>query len=215
MKIVVLGASGGIGKQVVKQAINRGDSVVAVGRESSDIDDSGADVRRGDLTDQDFLADCFTGADVVISGLGPRMGGLAPWNKPQPRGFVEASARAIVDAAKEAGVSRVMAVSAGGVGESLALMPGFFKLLIKSTSLRHAYPELNAMEQVLLGSGLDVVIARPTGLTDGPVTDAVVEVTALKGQASISRADVAAFLLGKCEGSVETKAPIITVTGAA
>jgi putative NADH-flavin reductase len=60
-----------------------------------------------------------------------------------------------------------------------------------------------------------VCIARPTGLTDGPVTGAVKVVERMAGRATISRADVAAWMLGELEKpAYSNKAPMITVTGA-
>lgn len=216
MRVVVLGASGGCGKHMVSEARRRGHDVVAVGRASSSIDAvEGVEVRRGELTDVAFLTEAFTGADAVLSGLGPRIRGLAPWNKPEIPGFPEKSARAVVEAAKAAGVKRIVVVSAGGAGDSYEAMPGFFRTMIKTTALKHAYRELGAMEQVYLSSGLDVVIARPTGLTDEPATGQAVVVKAFAGRPSIPRADVALWMLDQLEGEPTEIAPMITVTGAA
>jgi hypothetical protein len=94
-------------------------------------------------------------------------------------------------------------------------VPAFFRAFIATTSLRKVYPELERMEEVLFASGLDVCIARPTGLTDGPVTGAVKVVEGMAGRATISRADVAAWMLGELEKpACSGKAPMITVTGA-
>lgn len=201
---------------MLTQAKERGHDVVAVGRASSDIPAvDGVEVKRGDLSDAGFLTEAFAGADAVLSGLGPRIRGLGPWNKPEVAGFPEKSARAVVDAAKRAGIKRLVVVSAGGAGDSYEAMPGFFRTMIKTTALKHAYRELGAMEQVYLKSGLDVVIARPTGLTDEPATGKTVVVTAFAGRPSIPRADVAMWMLDQLEGEPTEIAPMITVTGAA
>jgi hypothetical protein len=95
---------------------------------------------------------------------------------------------------RAAGVARIVAVSAGGVGDSRAVTPVFFRLFVAVTALRHAYAELEVFERVLLESGLDVCLARPGGLSDGPVTGTVGVVERL-GPRPISRADVAAWML--------------------
>lgn len=105
---------------------------------------------------------------------------------------------------------------AGGVGDSEAMVPLAFRLFIKATSIRHAYAELARMEAGLLASGLEVCICRPTGLTDGPLTGKAVLATGFTGRATISRADVAHWMLDQLERpAFDQRTPMITVTGAA
>ena len=216
MNIVILGASGGCGRLLVEQSVARGDSVVAVGRSSSTIEArDGVKVQRGDLGDPLFLAQCFAGADVVISALGHRLAGLAPWHQPQDPAFIDRATKATLQACRQAGVGRVMAISAGGVGPSWAGMPAVFKLFVRGSALKNVYPSLARMEEVLLASGLDVCIPRPSGLTDEPAAGGVRIVTTYKGRAAISRADVASWMLGEAhKPSFEHRTPLITVTGA-
>ena len=101
-----------------------------------------------------------------------------------------AESEQIVAAMKAEGARRILAISAGGVGDSHEKVPAFFRAFIVTTSLRKVYPELERMEEVLFASGLDVCIARPTGLTDGPVTGAVKVVERMAGRATISRASL-------------------------
>lgn len=215
MKLVVMGASGGCGKELVSQGLAAGHSIVAVGRASSEMPTGeGVDERRGDLTDPVFLASAFEGADAVLLAVGFRMGGLGPWNKPKDPTFLLRCADAVVAAATQAGVARLMAISAGGVGESFDDMPGVFKMFIRFSSLKHVYPELAKLEASLLASGLDVCIARPSGLTNGPITREVVMPTSYKGQATISRADVAGWMLEQLATEpFPHRTPLITVTG--
>ena len=217
MKLVVLGASGGCGQQLVELGKAAGHDVVAVVRSQTWQPPAGVSVLRGDLTDEAFLRQAFTGRDAVLSALGLRIGGLAPWNKPEQPDFLARSTPAIVAAMKATGVKRIVAISAGGVGDSRALMPGFFRAMIALTALKTAYAALDQMEQQLLGSGLEVLICRPSGLTDGPVTGQVKVVRGFKGRPTISRADVAAWMLEQVAGpaSWADRTPMLTVTGAA
>jgi len=216
MKLVVLGASGGCGKQLVDQALQRGHQVTAVMRPSSSFTaPTGVRVERGDLTSSEFMRSALKGQDVVLSALGLRVKGLAPWNTPEDPTILTRSTKALVEAMKAEGVRRVVAISAGGVGDSLQLMPGFFKLLIKLTALKTAYAQLHDMEQQLFASGLEVCVPRPTGLTDGPATGKTVVATRFGGRATISRADVAGWMLDQLAlPTFSERAPIITVTGA-
>jgi len=187
----------------------------ALTRHSSDAV-SAVETKRGDLTDAGFLANAFAGHDAVISALGFRLPGIAPWHKPKDPAFLETSARAVINACKQSGIQRVMAISAGGVAESDTLMPAVFRMFIAMSALRHVYPHLAEMEQIYLTSGVaDVCVARPSGLTDGERTGKVHVVTRrMQGRAAISRADVASWMLDQLDLSPQgARAPVITVTG--
>jgi putative NADH-flavin reductase len=216
MKLVVLGASGGCGRLLVTQAAARGHAVTAVARASSRLDVP-ANVRalRGALDDEAFLRDALRGADAVLSALGLRLPGIAPWSRPDDPTFLDRSTPAVVRAMKAEGVRRAVVISAGGVGDSYEAVPGAFKLFIKTSALRHVYPALARMERVWLESDLDVCIARPTGLTDEPATGRAKAVTHVVGRATIPRADVAAWMLDALEAPrSEARTPMLTVTGA-
>lgn len=221
MKIVVLGASGAVGKLVCAQALANGDDVVAVARgqvvvEAEQTPGKGTlRIEQGDLTDVAFLTRVMAGADVVISGLGLRLKGLAPWNRPEVPDFLDRSTTAVVAAMKANGLRRAVVVSSAGIGDSAATTPGFFKVFVALTAMRHVWPALNRMEEAWAGSGLDVTLVRPTGLTDGEKTGTIVEAPKLIGQASIARADVAAFMLAEARRADIRRAVVITTLGAA
>jgi putative NADH-flavin reductase len=215
MRLIVLGASGGCGKALVAQAVERGHAVTAVVREGSAHHvPAGATVKTGSLTDAAFLASAFSGHDVVLSSLGIKLKSIAPWAKPEQADFLTRCTPVIISAMQSAGVRRICAISAGGVGDSNAMVPGFFRALIRFSALGKAYGELEVMERLLLASGLEVCLPRPTGLTDGPLAGGVRVVTQLRGRATISRADVASWMLDQLQTpGFEYRSPMITVTG--
>ncbi len=215
MKIAVLGASGGCGQHLVTLGLQRGHEVTAVVRSASWQAPAGVHVVRGDLTHETFLREAIRGADVVLSALGLRIKGLAPWNKPEQPDFLARSTPALVAAMKAEGIKRIVAISAGGVGDSREKVPGVFRAMIALTALKTAYAELEKMEAQLLASGLDVLIARPSGLTDGPATGQVKVTERYTGRATISRADVAGWMLDQVAlpAFPQQKTPMISVTG--
>lgn len=216
MKIAVLGASGGCGQQLVTLAPQRGHEVTAVVRSATWQPPAGVRVLRGNLTSEGFLREAVRGQDAVLSALGLRLKGLAPWNKPERPDFLVASTSALLGAMKAEGVMRLLAISAGGVGDSREKVPGAFRAMIALTALKRAYAELEKMESALLASGLDVCLCRPSGLTDGPVTGSVKVVQGYTGRATISRADVAAWMLDQLAQPIFTdQTPMISVTGVA
>ncbi|TNE85158.1 MAG: NAD-dependent epimerase/dehydratase family protein [Deltaproteobacteria bacterium] len=215
MKVAVVGASGGVGRELVVQAVAAGHEVVAIGRQTSDLAHAPADgVRRGDVDDEAFLTHAFSGVDVVLVAIGLKLSGLAPWARVEDRTLLRRAGPAIARAAEAAGVSRVIAVSAGGAGDSYGAMPLFFKAFIAMTAMRVAYQELDRFEEALFAGAVDTLCVRPTGLTDAPATGEVVVAERLVGQAQISRADVAGFMLTHLEGPLPSRGPVITVTGA-
>ena len=107
---------------------------------------AGVRVLRGDLTSEGFLREAVRGQDAVLSALGLRLKGLAPWNKPERPDFLVASTSALLAAMKAEGVKRLLAISAGGVGDSREKVPGAFRAMIALTALKRAYAELEKME---------------------------------------------------------------------
>ena len=119
MKLVVLGASGGCGRLLVTQAAARGHTVTAVARASSRLDaPDGVRALRGALDDEGFLREAVRGADAVLSALGLRLPGIAPWSRPEDPDFLDRSTPAVVRAMKAEGVGRAVVISAGGVADS-------------------------------------------------------------------------------------------------
>jgi len=189
MKLLVFGATGGTGRQCVDQALAQGHQVTAFVRQSAALTVQHPDLTiiQGDITDQDAVQRAIPGHDVVISALGTR-GGPA---------VLPEGTRNILEAMASQGVRRSLWVSSFGAGDSLQQMGWLSQTLIVKGLLRKAIEEKNAQEQIIMASGGDWIIARPGGLTDGPLTGTY-RVTGpgdKVGRPSISRADVADFML--------------------
>jgi putative NADH-flavin reductase len=189
MKLVVFGATGGTGQQLVTQALAQGHQVTAFVRrpEAFMIRNPALTVVQGDILDKEVVREAVAGQDVVLSALGTRSG---------PAVLPEGT-RAILEAMKEHGVRRSLWVSSFGAGDSLKQMGWVAQTLIVKGLLRQAIQEKEAQERVIMELGLDWIIARPGGLTDGPLTGQY-RVTGpgdKVGRPAISRADVADFML--------------------
>ena len=189
MKLIIFGATGGTGRQCVDQALAQGHQVTAFVRQPAALAVQHPDLTiiQGDITDQDAVQRAIPGHDVVISALGTR-GGPA---------VLPEGTRNILEAMASHGVRRSLWVSSFGAGDSLQQMGWLSQTLIVKGLLRQAIQEKNAQEQIILASGGDWIIARPGGLTDGPLTGTY-RVTGpgdKVGRPSISRADVADFML--------------------
>src|SRR6476661_8783558 len=101
MKLTVFGATGGIGGEVVRQALSAGHSVTAVVRDAGRFSLNHPDLRVvqvADLTDAAALSPALEGSDAVISGVGPR--------SRKDLTVASSTGRAILAAMSQAGVRR-------------------------------------------------------------------------------------------------------------
>lgn len=210
MKLLVLGGTGGVGRHLVAQALERGHDVVAVVRAGSSLEAPGARVVTGDPSDEGALRAAMDGRDAVVSALGMRRKSPMPWSAILgPLDFNSAAARAIVAAMKPAGVPKVVAVSAAGVGDSEARMNALMRFLVATSSIGVAYRDLAVMERVYAESGLDWCCPRPVALTNGPRTGHVRVVERFGLTLTITRADVASWMLDRAEGPISERLPQI------
>lgn len=193
MRILVLGASGRTGLQVVDQALGHGHDVTALVRDPGGftVEHPRLSVVAGDARDAAAVQSAVEGQDAVISALGSR--GERPVTV-----YSDGIANAIrAMAARD--VRRLVVCSAGGAGGRQNELPLPVRLFMMSPGMKAIYEDLERMEGDVMLSDLDWTIVRPAGLTDGPLTGryrAVPGSVVPKGT-RISRADVAALML-KC-----------------
>jgi putative NADH-flavin reductase len=191
MKLLVLGATGGTGLEIISQAIERGHSLTAFVQAPDPLKRFGDRIAvvRGNLLNSSELQRVLKGHDAVLSGFGPRL----PISKADAT-LLERFAVALTSGMQEAGVGRV-------VVESTAFL--FTDSIIPPTNLfgRLFFPDVvrdaGEMENVFRKSGLDWTMVRPPRLTDQPRTGKyrVLEGRLPRFGFAISRADVADFML--------------------
>lgn len=195
MKVAVVGSTGGTGRQVVIQALERGHEVVALARrpDALDLTHDRLDVRAADVGDPASLARAITGSDAVISALG-----ITGWpGFGEIRLYSEGGAN-LIAALREAGIERFLAVTSGGVEHDDPSFGLFYKWVLRPVFIQRAYDDMVRFEQLVRDSGLTWTIARPTKLTDDPPTPGGYRVSprlAPPGGQVIARSDLAGFLL--------------------
>jgi uncharacterized protein YbjT (DUF2867 family) len=185
MNLVILGATGRTGRLVVEQALAAGQNVTALVRspEKLAIANSNLRVLAGQATDAGDVARAMVGADAVISALGGSGSVIAD------------STRAVVEAAHQTGVKRVVVLSSFLVERDRM---GALTRLITGLAGGSKISDKTAGEQLLRQSDLDWTISYPGPLTDGPATGFVAELpkgTKRRISERISRADVAGWLV--------------------
>jgi len=201
MHLLVLGASGGCGRWLTRLAAEGGHQVTALVRASAAVAAMpGVRVIRGEVLDSAVLATALAGQDAVASCLGLRRDGRSPWAPLRsPPDLTARVTAALVPAMARAGVRRIVAISAGGVAESITRLSMPVRWLIASGNVAVAYRDLAEMERLLSASQLDWLAVRPVTLVDGAPTGRAGAVTRYGLFSTVRRADVAAWMLGALE----------------
>jgi uncharacterized protein YbjT (DUF2867 family) len=195
VKLVVFGATGRVGTQVVKLALEQGHTVTAVVRNPARFTLPSHEalhvVTIPDLADTERVAATVAGSDAVLSGIGPtRLKDVSAASKPT---------RHVLDAMRSAGVERFVAISAMPVGP-VPEGEGFVGRRILYPVIRKVgagiWGDLAVMERDIAATGLKWTVVRPPRLTDKPrgAYQTVIGQNVPNGHAA-SRADVAHAML--------------------
>ena len=202
MKLVVLGATGGTGLQVLSLATRRGHTVTAVVRSPEKLGEFNGHVSaiQGDLLSESQLKNAIQGQDAALSAFGSR----TPESRKEAN-LLRQFAVALTTAMQEANVHRLVVVSTAFLFKDSVIPPThlFGKLFFPVTMA-----DAEEMETIIQSSGLDWTIVRPPRLTDKAATG---KYRVREGHLpslgfTVSRADLASFMVQTVEtGSFSNK----------
>ncbi len=191
MKLFILGATGGIGRHLIRLSLERGHFLTAFVRSPDKISETHERLKviPGDLFKAGEMAGSMKGHDAVLSSFGPN----AMLASTLRRDF----GRALAGAMRESGVRRLELVSSA----LLFREAGFLPDILKATLFRQMLPDMAGMEAEVCQSDLEWTMVRPPRLTDGPLRHSyrIADRSLPKGGFLISRADVAHFMIGEAE----------------
>ena len=208
MKLTVFGASGRVGVEVVRQALDAGHRVAAVIRDRAalDVTHPALDVVRvPGLTDPDALLPALAGSDAVLSGIGPRGRRDGPIAGP--------ATQEILDAMKATGVRRLVAVSAmplGPIPPDDSWLNRRVAVPLLRRFLRAVYADLAVMEDEIRRDAPEWTVVRPPRLVDKPVTGVyriAIGANVSRGT-TISRADTAHAMLALLDNPAAAGQPV-------
>jgi putative NADH-flavin reductase len=197
MKLIVFGATRGVGRNFVEQALEAGHNITAVVRTPAtfELKHNNLQVVKGDVMDFASVEQVFENHDAVISAIG---------SPPSSNDKVRSEGtQNIIRAMEKNGIRRLISVSSLGVGDSKVMLPFLLKYIIVPLFLRKAFADHEIQENYIRQSNLDWTIIRPAGLTNGARTGIYRHGFPLteKGlKSKVSRADVADFMLKHLNG---------------
>jgi putative NADH-flavin reductase len=193
MKVLVLGASGGVGRLVVREAQAAGHTVSAQGRSAERLADLPDPVRRvvADPRDVVALAAAVAGLDAAIYAIGESSLGATT--------LFSDSTRALVEAMLRCGVPRLIAITGVGAGETRGHGGFVYDRIVFPLFTARKYADKNRQEALIRASGLDWTILRPAPFArsagSGPL-EVHETVAADLMLTRITRAEVARFAVG-------------------
>ncbi len=208
MRVLIIGASKGIGLETTRQALDAGHDVRALARSATAIAISNPSLEkmRGNALKTEDVEAALVGVDVVIQTLGVGLGELF-----RPVHLFSDATRVLIQAMKIQGVKRLICVTGFGAGDSRASISCLQRLPFQIVFGR-AYDDKSLQEQLIKESELDWTIARPGVLTSGPRTGhyQILSEASQWRNGIISRADVAEFLVRQIgDQTYIRKAPVL------
>ncbi len=188
MQVAVIGANGGIGRELLSRLADAGHDPIGIVRDESQFDavrDRGGEPRLGDL--EGAFESALEGADAVVFTAGS--GGDTGWDKTL---LIDLwGARRTVDACLEHGIDRYVMISAHNASDPLA----------GGGAIRAYRVAKRCADDYLEWSSLDATILRPTTLTDEAATGSISTEFEYHGgeKEPIARADVAETVVAALE----------------
>jgi len=208
MKVVVFGASGGTGIEIVRQALTGGHLVTAFVRNPAKLglEHPNLSIFQGNAQDAAAMEKALAGQDAVISALGP--------TRPPVPGMMKIAAQNIVAAMKKAGIRRLVSTTGAGVRDPQdqpKLMDHLMKALLTLLA-GEVLKDSAANVEIIRASDLDWTIVRYPRLMDGPHTGTYrVGYIGRDSGSQLSRADGADFVLRElADGKYIHQMPVVS-----
>ncbi len=194
MHLLIIGATRGIGWQLLEQALAAQHSVTALVRRPQSLTQRHELLRvmEGDILDPQAVFRAVAGQEAVCLTIGIGI----TW---RPVTVFSQGTRNVLEAMRQHGVRRLICITGIGAGDSKGHGGFLYDRIFNPLLLKTIYEDKNRQEALIRESDTDWTIVRPSMLTNGPLTGKYRVLTDLRGitAGKISRADVAHFMLGE------------------
>jgi putative NADH-flavin reductase len=205
VNLLIVGATGGTGRQLVSQALERGHRVTALVRKERSMEPRpGLITVLGNVLEPSSLDRAARGQDAVLSALGHKQ-----WFRPTR--ILSEGTRNLVAAMRRHGVRRFVCETALGISDAWWRMGLYYTLFVRPVILPLYFWDKARQEAIIRASDLDWTIVRPGALTNGPKRGHYrhgPRVGHWLWTVRISRADVAAFMLDEVTESRYVRASV-------
>ena len=195
MKLIIIGGTGGTGKELIKQSLEQGHYVTAIVRNPKKvkITDQNLKVVQGNVLDLASFEHRFEGQDAVISSLGHN------------RFFIKTTilsegTKNIISAMEKHHIKRFVCITSLGINDSRFKLGLYYTLFVIPFILLFYFLDKEKQERLIVNSNLDYTIVRPGQLTHGKKRGTYRQGANLGSYLltkMISRADVAHFIINE------------------
>lgn len=190
LNLIIFGATGSIGRQLVLQALEQGHMVTAFGRNPDrlNVQHENLKFHQGDVLKVESVENAIKGKDVVLCSIGSGRKGIVR----------SEGTKNIVAAMTKTGVERLICQSTLGAGDSSGNLNFFWKYIMFGAFLKSAFQDHIEQERIVKESKLKWTIVRPAAFLDGKKTGQYLHGFSgsdKRPTLKISRADVADFML--------------------
>lgn len=194
-RVLIVGATGGTGRQLVEQALERGHVVTALARDPSalHVEHPRLTVVRGNVLDYPSVEAAVRGQDAVVSALGHKQFF-------RPTRTLSEGTRNVLRAMETHRVRRFVCETTLGIGASAGRMGLYYTFFVIPVILPFYFWDKTRQERLIAASSVDWVVVRPGALTNGAKRGGYRQghtVGSLLWTVRISRADVADFMLNQ------------------
>jgi putative NADH-flavin reductase len=194
-RLLIVGATGGTGRQLVEQALERGYTVTALARDPSTLrmDHPRLTVVQGNVLDYPSVEAAVRGQDAVVSALGHR-------RYFGPSRILSQGTRNLLRAMETHRIQRFVCETALGIGDSAGRMGVYYTFLVIPIVLPFYFWDKTRQERLIAASRVPWVVVRPGALTNGAKRGGYRHgqgVGSFLRTVRISRADVADFMLNQ------------------
>ena len=193
MNLLIIGATGGTGRELVEQALSQGHTVTAFVRNPAKvkIEHERLTVVKGNILEYDSVENAVKGKDAVLSVLGHKR-----WLVKNT--ILSEGTKNIIQAMEKHGVKRLVCETALGIGDSRGKLGLYYTLFVIPFLLYFYFKDKELQERYIRESNLDWTIVRPGQLTNGRKRGVYRHGSHVGSRfftVRVSRADVADFML--------------------
>ena len=203
MKLLVIGGTGGTGKQIIAQALEKGHEVTAFVRNPNKVKEAHPRLRvmKGDVLQTTTLEKACRGQDAVLCALGHKKFII-------PTTILSRGTKNLISAMNQNGIRRLICITALGISDSRFRLGLYYTLFVHPFILFFYFRDKEIQEKLIMASALNWTLIRPGQLTNGKKKERYQYGRGLGSYfltKMISRADVGHFVLTVLEKDLYLK----------